>query len=127
MSAGETIRRLRTARGMTLEELARAVGTTLQNIHKYEQGIVTNIPLEKIEKIAAALETDPSEIVGWKKKNDDAEERAEYRAIVDRIRNQPGMHALFRIASNASREDLLTYVRMLEVLQQRDIDRRDET
>ena len=50
---------------MTQDELAAALGTSKQTIHRYENGIITNIPPEKVEKLAMALGTTPSELMGW--------------------------------------------------------------
>ena len=69
MTVGEKIKDLRQNRGLTLKELAKAAHTSFQTIYKYENGIVTNIPLEKIEMIAAALEVKPAEILGWETNN----------------------------------------------------------
>ena len=62
---GENIRKLRKARKMTLLELAEAVGTSKQNIHRYETGVISNIPSDKIVAIAEALGTTPSALMGW--------------------------------------------------------------
>ena len=56
---------LRRARGLTLSELAEAIGTSKQTISRYEKGIIANIPKEKIELLARALEVSPSELMGW--------------------------------------------------------------
>ena len=50
---------------MTLEELAEAVGTSRQTIHRYENGIITNIPPEKVVSLAEALDTTPAYLMGW--------------------------------------------------------------
>ena len=50
---------------MTQDELANKVGTTKQTIYKYENNIITNIPSDKIELIAYALEVDPVVLMGW--------------------------------------------------------------
>jgi repressor LexA len=62
---GDRIKALRKRCGMTLEELAAATGTSRQNIHRYENGTVTNIPPARIEAIAAALGTAPAALYGW--------------------------------------------------------------
>lgn len=62
---GKTLRELRKRRGITLEELARAVGTSKQTIHRYENGIITNIPPERIVAMAKALSCAPGELMGW--------------------------------------------------------------
>ncbi|MBQ2876146.1 MAG: helix-turn-helix domain-containing protein [Clostridia bacterium] len=60
------LKALRRQRGMSLEELARRVGTSRQTIHRYENGTITNIPPEKVERLAEALGTSPSELMGWR-------------------------------------------------------------
>ena len=62
---GDRIYALRKSRGLTLEELAARVGTSKQNIHRYERGTVANIPREKIVLLAEALGTTPAALVGW--------------------------------------------------------------
>ena len=59
------LKSLRKAKRMTQDELAAALGTSKQTIHRYENGIITNIPPEKVEKLALALGTTPSELMGW--------------------------------------------------------------
>lgn len=59
------IKKMRVLRGLTQTELARKLGTTKQNIYKYENGIVTNIPSNKVEDIAHALNTTPQYLMGW--------------------------------------------------------------
>ncbi len=59
------LRELRKAKKMTLEELAVKVGTSRQTIHRYENGTITNVPPERVMALAAALDTTPSELMGW--------------------------------------------------------------
>ena len=59
------LRELRKAQGMTLDELAELIGTSKQTISRYENGTITNIPPSKIEGLARALSTTPSELMGW--------------------------------------------------------------
>ena len=59
------LKTLRKSKKITQDELAAALGTSKQTIHRYENGIITNIPPEKVEKLAAALGTTPSELMGW--------------------------------------------------------------
>ncbi len=68
MTKGERIKARRRELGMTQTDLATALGTTKQNIYKYETGVITNIPSDKIEAMAKALQTTPAYIMGW---NDD--------------------------------------------------------
>ncbi len=59
------LKELRKSKKMTLEELAEKVGTSRQTIHRYETGKITNIPPEKVEAMAEALETTPAALMGW--------------------------------------------------------------
>ena len=60
MTIGDRIKEKRVESGFTLEELAEKVGVQNSAIHKYESGIVTNIPLNRLEKIADALNCSPA-------------------------------------------------------------------
>lgn len=64
------LKRLRKERKMTLDELAAAIGTSKQTIHRYENGIITNVPPEKVSKLAAALGVTPSVLMGWERASD---------------------------------------------------------
>lgn len=65
MEIGEKIKNLREKYGMTQTELAEKIHTTKQTIYKYETGIITNIPSDKIELIASIFDCSPSYIMGW--------------------------------------------------------------
>lgn len=65
MNIGLKIKQLRLESNLTQEELAQAAGTTKQTIHKYETGIITNIPASKIKLIADKLDTTPAFLMGW--------------------------------------------------------------
>lgn len=64
-SIGFKIKALRTALQLTQEELAVAASTTKQTIHKYETGIISNIPASKIKSMADKLQTTPAYLMGW--------------------------------------------------------------
>ena len=65
MKVGDRIKKKRESIGMTQPELASLVDSTKQNIYKYESGIITNIPSDKIEAIAEALNVSPAYLMGW--------------------------------------------------------------
>lgn len=68
MTVGSRIKEAREAKGLTQEELGRAVKTTKQTIFKYESGIVTNIPLDRLERIASVLSVSAAFLMGWETK-----------------------------------------------------------
>lgn len=65
MKKGDIIKGLRESFGMTQEELAKILGTTKQTVYKYETGVITNIPSDKIEAIADTFKTTPDFVMGW--------------------------------------------------------------
>lgn len=65
MDFGRNLRRIRLERGMSMAQLAAAVGTSRQTIHRYESGLITNVPHERIMHLAEALTTRPELLMGW--------------------------------------------------------------
>ena len=59
------------------------LGTSKQNIYKYENGIVTNIPSDKIELMAQIFNVSPCYIMGWDQSTD------ERRKVVDLVYSIP--------------------------------------
>ena len=51
--------------GISREELGTACGVSKQTIFKYETGIITNIPLDKVERMAEVLHIPAAQITGW--------------------------------------------------------------
>ncbi len=70
MALKDNIKKKRQENNMTLEEVALKVGVTRQTIQKYESGVVSNIPSDKIELLAKALNTTPAYLMGWNKSSD---------------------------------------------------------
>ena len=69
LTIGQKIKMLRTNLNFTQDELAFAANTTKQTIHKYETGIISNIPASKIKAIADKLQTTPAYLMGWEEEN----------------------------------------------------------
>ena len=67
MTIGDRIRIKRLEKRMTQEELSIIAKTSKPNINRYEKNVITNIPLEKIERIAEALDVSPTYLLGWDK------------------------------------------------------------
>ena len=65
MTVGERIKQIREEKRISQTELAEAIHTTKQNIYKYENNIISNIPSDKIEAIAKYLSISPAYLMGW--------------------------------------------------------------
>lgn len=74
MSIGVNIKNRRNELGLTLEEVAQNLNITRQTLSRYENNIISNIPSDRIEKIAEALKCSPAYLMGWEEvqKNNDA-------------------------------------------------------
>lgn len=68
MGIGEKIKIARDNAGLTQEELGKKCGTTKQTIFKYETGVVTNIPIDRLEAIAEAVNVSAAWLLGWETK-----------------------------------------------------------
>ena len=64
-TTGNRIRELRQRYNLTLDDVAKHLGVGRQAIYKYEQGTVTNIPLDNLEKMAQLFNTTPGYLAGW--------------------------------------------------------------
>lgn len=98
MDKGHRIKIARERSNMTQEELGIACGTTKQTIFKYENGIVTNIPTDRIERIAEVTGVSPAYIMGWT--ND-------IPTLADNITPMPSTTARPRVGAIACGEPIL--------------------
>ena len=72
---GSRIKKARENVGISQEQLGKMCGTTKQTIFKYEAGVVTNIPMDRLEAIANSLGVDPCSIMGWEENRCPASQR----------------------------------------------------
>ncbi len=64
---GDKIKELRKLHHTPQVELADKINVSKQTLYKYEQGIITNIPSDKIEAIADYFSISPAYLMGWQK------------------------------------------------------------
>lgn len=65
MNQGQKLRNLRKKYHLTQEEVAKRLDVRPQTIYKYEKGIITNIPLDKLQMLAKLYNTTPAFLTGW--------------------------------------------------------------
>ncbi|WP_339033181.1 helix-turn-helix transcriptional regulator [Fusobacterium animalis] len=51
--------------GFTLDDVAKKINVSKVTLHKYENLIILNIPIDNIEKLAKLYGTTPKYIMGW--------------------------------------------------------------
>lgn len=114
-NVGRRIKEWRLRRKMSQEELATAIGTTKQNIYKYETGVVTNIPMDKIEAMAAVLEVSPSELMGWSSTS------ARDTDMLEALHQNPRLGLLFDRSRRMSEKDIDAMLSIADaILRERD-------
>lgn len=69
MTIGDRLRLCRKEEQKTLDEVAAVVGISRQTMSRYETGIIGNIPSDKIELLAKALNVSPAYLMGWEDKD----------------------------------------------------------
>lgn len=113
------IRKRRNELEMTQSELANKVGYSDKSmVAKVENGKV-DLPQSKILEFAKALNTTPSELMGWKEKVSDwiafqngfDTEEEEY---LQELRDRSEMKMLFKSAKTASKEQIEAIVNLLD-------------
>lgn len=115
-SIGTKLKTLRENKKLTLDEVAEKVGTTRQTLFKYENGIVTNIPSNKLEDLVGFYGVSPAYLMGWDDRHirntsahgtaffgnaaPTVEQSAEYKALKFSIKKEAGLTP-FSVADNA--------------------------
>ena len=74
---GQRIKACRIACKLTQEEVANHLNIGKQAVYKYESGVVTNIPIDKIEKMATLFGVSPEYLSGWS----DGEEAKKHNSL----------------------------------------------
>ena len=104
--------------GLTLEDVAKAVGVGRSTFRKWETGMIKNMGRDKIAALAAVLELNPVELVpptGYVRSED--EERLEA------LHQNPRLGLLFDRSRKMSHEDVETMLAVAaSILKERDGD-----
>lgn len=130
MGLKENIKSKRIERKMTLEDLAKSVGVSRQTIQRYESGVIGNIPSDKIELIARALDTSPAYLMGWEQIDSNFSGKEAPKEIYDKFKSNVskfhGEHKelldIYGKLSSPNQKRVLTYSRNLLMNQQMEED-----
>jgi transcriptional regulator with XRE-family HTH domain len=105
MEVKDIIKNRRNELGMTMREVAEAVGVSEATISRWESGDIENMRRDKIAALASALKMSPSVIMGWE------EPPAYYlneetAQIAQELFDNKDMRVLFDAAKDSKPEDL---------------------
>ena len=69
MALKENIKNRRLELNLTLNYVSKQLSVSKPTLQRYESGVISNIPSDKIENLATILETTPAQLMGWNEKN----------------------------------------------------------
>ena len=64
-TVADRLRELRNEKGLSLEEVGQCIGVGRANIYKYEHGLITNIPPDKLHTLANLFGVSRPYLMGW--------------------------------------------------------------
>lgn len=106
------IRRRREQLDMTQDALAQKLGyKSRSSVNKIESG-ENDIPRSRIQAFADALDTTP----GWLMGLDEGTTDAQVAEYLEYLKTRPDMRMLFSISKDATKEDVMRTVAILEAL-----------
>lgn len=73
MDFKNVLKNRRSELGLTLLEIAKAVGVTEATVQRWESGNIKSLRHERIVKLAEVLKITPAELMGWEKEKPPAE------------------------------------------------------
>jgi len=65
MGLKENLKKRRLELNLTLSDVAKQLSVSKPTMQRYESGVISNIPSDKIEKLANILNTTPEKLMGW--------------------------------------------------------------
>lgn len=119
-SIGARLKALRLDRGLTQDEVGKRVLVSKQTLYKYENDIVTNIPVDKIELLAEVYHVTPAYIMGWEQLEEDVDDSPSYyddpevAAIANEMKENPNIRVLFDASRGLSKESIEEVRRFVE-------------
>lgn len=65
MTVGDRIRLRRKEIGLTVDQVADALGKNRATVYRYESDEIENMPIGVLEPLAKVLQTTPAHLMGW--------------------------------------------------------------
>lgn len=123
MEFRDILRTRRKALGLTLEDIAQATGVTRATVQRWESGNIRNVRYDKLAKLAKILEVTPAYLMGAPEKVEEPEascekleEDMELEEYLEYLKNRSEMRMLFSVSKNATKEDIMRAVTIIEAL-----------
>lgn len=111
MNTGEKLKSLRKQKRMTLEDVATIINVGRATVLKYENGIITNIPSDKIEQLATLFDVSPAYLMGW---SDDAQKNV--LSAADNSQVDPEIHIVSGMMAMMTKEERQQVVDLVRIV-----------
>ena len=108
----DVLKRLRTQRGLSQEELGKRIGVGKSTISMYENGS-REPSLETLEAIADTFNVDMNTLTDSKTSSELSTELQDY---LEELKTREEMRMLFSLAKGATKEDVMQAVKIIEAL-----------
>lgn len=107
--------------GLTLEDVAKAVGVGKSTVRKWENGMIKNMGRDKIAALAAVLQLSPVEFVPTAGEEAPARISGEDLSRLEALHQNPRLGLLFDHSSKMKPEDVEFMLQMADrILKERD-------
>ncbi|NLJ70013.1 MAG: helix-turn-helix domain-containing protein [Clostridiaceae bacterium] len=123
MKIEHLIKNRRKELGLTLKQVADALGVAESTVSRYESSEIRNMGIDKIEALTKVLLVSPSYLMGWDSDEIDEEGyylSAETKEIANAIAKDNELKLLFSAAKDAPADDLKTVHEMLKALKRKE-------
>lgn len=120
MEIGTLLKNRRIDLGLTLKEIADAVGVSEATVSRWESGEIANMKRDKIAALAKVLSISPAAIMGWEETPQEYYIDPEAAALAQQIYEDKELRALFDAARDADPEALQAAQAMLKVLKRKE-------
>lgn len=116
---GDRIKFYRKLAGITQTELAENLDVGRAAINKYEKGVIENIPVLNIEKIARVLNVKPQTLMGWEEPEPEVPYEERIRKGIELIYGAKAFELLiiFDKLSVKKQKNILAYAKDMERLE----------
>lgn len=97
---------------MTLEEVANKVGVSIPAIHKYERGVIANMPINRVKQLADIYGVSPGWIMGWEESENSP--KTPHEELTELVEERPELYQLVETAKFLPPEGVKRMIRLVK-------------
>lgn len=118
---GQTIKSFRLSSNMSQEALGKKLGVGRAAVNKWEKGVVENIPLTTVERLAEIFDVSPIHLLGWEYKLTDLDYQSKVNKGVEFFYGKESLELVqcFNSLKPLSKNKLVGYAADLQKLEQK--------